>query len=250
MHEVNAKEALFYIYKMVRPFYWSFAVMLLVALAWAIDLSLRPYLLKVILDRLTHSPSHEAFRYVAYPLLTYFFLLFFHTSMFRLYNYFIEIKMIPSLHKKITNSIFSYVIEHDHYYYQNNFSGSLANKINDLKNSIPDIVRIFIDRFLSHTLGLAVAIFTLWQVRLEFALAMLFWALLFIGIAFFCSKKIQYLADKQSELGSTVTGKLVDTLSNILSVRLFSRQHKEKESLNENLQKTLQAEQNLQWFYF
>ncbi|MBS0184839.1 MAG: ABC transporter ATP-binding protein [Proteobacteria bacterium] len=250
MHEVHAKEALFYIYKMIRPFYWSFTIMLLVAIAWAIDLSLRPYLLKVILDRLNQSPSQEAFKYIAYPLLIYFFLSFFHTSMFRLYNYFVEIKMIPALHKKITNSIFSYMIKHDHSYYQNNFSGSLANKINDLKNSIPDIVRIFIDRFLSHILGLAVAIFTLWHVRIEFALAMLTWTLLFIGVAFFCSKRIQHLADKQSELGSTVTGKLVDILSNILSVKLFSRQRKEKESLNETLQEALKAERKLQWFYF
>ena len=220
------------------------------AIIFATNLSLTPYILKVILDRLSDPSVENIFTYIGGPLLIYFFLTLFMTSLFRCYDYFVQIKMIPQLRNKITSSIFSYILNHDHDYYQNNFSGSLTNKINDLTNSVPELIQISIDRFFCHILGTIIAIYTLWFVRIEFAAVMIAWIIFFCGISFFCSRKIQNLADNWSELGSSITGKIVDSLSNSLSIRLFSRQVQEKKFLNQTLKEAVAAEQKLQWYYF
>ena len=66
MQEVRATKMFLYICKMVRPFHWAIAIMFLVATIWDINLSLRPYLLKVILDKLSQSSYHKDFNYVLY----------------------------------------------------------------------------------------------------------------------------------------------------------------------------------------
>lgn len=247
---INNKQVFLFIIKMISPFFRSIMLMFLVGIVWSIDLSLRPYILKIMLNRIVEYPAHSIFEYLMLPVGVYLLMSFLHSSVFRLYSYFIEIKMIPYLRQNITKSIFDDLLKQSHYYYQNHFSGSLANKVNDLTNNIPDVIQIVIDRFFSHSLALLIATYTLWQVNIKFALVMIVWIITFIVGSLFCSKKLTHLADVWSELGSVITGKIVDALSNILSVKLFARQKQEKLSLNHTLQQSVTAEQKLGWLYF
>lgn len=250
MHEVSVKQAFAFIIKMIRPFPVGLLVMCIVALFWAVDLSLRPYLLKVILDRISDSTPAQVFTYAAGPVGLYFLLTFVVSSIFRLYDYFVAIKMIPALRQRIIQTAYAHLIGHSHAYFQNNFSGSLANKVNDLAVNVPEVVQIVIDRFLSVFLAMVFAIYTLWLVNIKFALLVLTWSVLFALISYGLSKRLHHESDRWSELGSSITGKIVDTLSNMLSVRLFARQKKEISYLNETLEATVKAEEKLQWTYF
>lgn len=248
--EINNKRVFLFIIKMISTFFGSIMLMFLVGSVWAIDLSLRPYILKIILNRIVEYPAHSIFEYLMLPVGAYLLMSFLHSSVFRLYSYFIDIKMIPYLRQNITKSIFDSLLKHSYYYYQNNFTGNLVNKVNDLANNIPDVIQIIIDRFFSHSLALIIATYTLWQVNVKFALVMLVWIITFIIGALLCSKKLTHLADLRAELVSVTTGKIVDALSNILSVKLFACQKQEKLSLNHTLQKAVTAEQKLEWLYF
>ncbi|WP_425385872.1 ABC transporter ATP-binding protein [Wolbachia endosymbiont (group A) of Barypeithes pellucidus] len=156
---------------------------------------------------------------------------------------------MPNLRKNIAESSLAMLLNQDNSYYQNNFSGSLANKVNDLTNYIPDIVQITVDRFISRSLALGIGIYFLWQVNIYFALLMLTWSALFVLSSLFLAKKITHLAGVWSELGSSITGKMVDIFSNIMSVRLFASQYQEKLSLQSTCSEAVKAEQKLQWLY-
>jgi ATP-binding cassette subfamily B protein len=247
---ITAKQVASFVIKMVRPYPASIAVMIIVAFVWAIDLSVRPYILKIILDRATDAPSDQIFDLLILPAAAYFFMSFAMSSVFRLYGYFVEIKMIPRLRQRIANTNFGKLIDQSHTFYQNSFSGGLANKINDLTYSVPEILHMVIDSFLSHFLALAIAIFTLWQVNSVFAVAMLIWSSLFIGVSLVFAPRLTRLSDNWSEISSTITGKMVDVLSNILSVRLFARKKEEGDSLNAVFETAVKAEQKLEWAYF
>lgn len=247
--DITAKQVFSYIYNETKPFRACILVMLWVAIFWSIDLSLRPYLLKVIINRLTEGAAADAFQYLTAPALAYLAMYFLMTMSFRLYGYFVEIRMIPNLRAKIANGALGLLIEKSHNYYQNHFSGSLANKVNDLTSSVPEIIQIVIDRFFSHSLALMVGIYTLWQVNYRFAIFMLLWAILFIISALLSTKRLAHLAHNWSEYGSIITGKIVDVLSNILSVRLFAAKSKEKGALAETFQGAVASEQKLQWTY-
>ena len=247
---MSVKKVFVFIFKLMRSFPLAISIMVGVTLVWAVDLSLRSYLIKVIIDRVVESPAKDLYKHLLFPALAFILISFLMSTMFRLYGYFVEIKAIPVMRRKIANQVFAYLLNHSHHYYQNQFAGSLTNKINDLTSYIPQIIQIMIDRFLGNIFGLSIAMIMLWQVNYTFALAIFIWAATFILVSFSSLKRIHRLASDYSEMGSVITGNMVDILSNILSVRLFSRKRFEKDYMNGIFTKTVQAERKLQWTYF
>lgn len=250
MTELKIKQIWSYILRSIKAFPFSIFVMFWVALVWSIDLSVRPYLIKTILNRLAEGNQADVFHYLAVPIILYLFMYVTMTTSFRAYGYFVEIKMIPRMREKIANDAVGMLLDKSHDYYQNTFSGSLTNKVNDLTSSVPDLLQIGIDRFFSHLLALLIAIFTLWQVSSIFAVAMLIWTSFFLIAALLLSSRLTKQADNWSEYGSIITGKIVDALSNILSIRLFSAKNSEKRRLSIVFDGAVKAEQKLQWSYF
>lgn len=239
-----------YIIKLSKPFPLAIFVMLCVGVLWAVDLSVRPYLLKIILNRLAASGQPDVFHYLAGPIALYLLMYFLLTTSFRVYEYFVQIKMIPKMRARIAQDAFGLLVDKSHNYYQNNFSGNLANKVNDLTNSVPDLLYILIDRFFSNFLALFIAIFTLWQVGPIFAVAMLICTSLLLLVSLAVSGRLARQADDWSEYGSIIAGKIVDALSNILSIRLFAAKISEKSILSNAFDAAVKAERKLQWSYF
>ncbi len=247
---VTSRRVLSFVMEMLRPYPAAKFVMILVASAWAIDLSLRPYLLKLMLNSAAESDVQNIFTKVAAPAIFYLAICFIMSSLYRVYDYFVSIDMIPKIRTRIANKNFGTLLGQGHPFYQNNFSGGLATKVTDLVSSTPDMIQIVFDRFLSHALALIIATYTLWQVNFSFALAMILWSTLFLTVSLLLTKRLSQQAATWSNCGSRITGKMVDVLSNSLSVRLFARKRAEKEYLDEAFQDATQAEQKLQWTYF
>ncbi len=141
-------------------------------------------------------------------------------------------------------------MEKSNTYYQNNFAGNLANKLNDLTNAIPELIHSVMDQFVPKALALIIGIYTLSQANIVFGIVMACWVTLFIGSSFMAAKYLVPLADKWSDSKSQITGKVVDMLSNILSVLLFERRKFELKNLNKSLDNAVQAETKLQYVYF
>lgn len=249
--EIKTSQVWTYILRYARPFPLSIAAMIVVAIVWSVDLSLKPYLLKTILNRLSKVGNQaHVFRDLMSPMTWYVLMCVVRTTIFRTYGYFVDITMIPKMRERIANDGFGHLIDKSHYYYQNNFSGSLANKINDLTTSVPELLQIIIDRFFGHGLALCVAIGTLWLVGPVFAIAMFLWTALFVGASFLLSDRLTKQSEAWSEYGSIITGKIVDALTNILSIRLFAAKKVEKTILHDVFDTAVKAEQKLQWSYF
>jgi ATP-binding cassette subfamily B protein len=114
---------------------------------------------------------------------------------------------------------------------------------------VPDIIHVSIYGFSLHSLAFIIAIMTLWQANILFSLFMLVWAMLFITAALLFSKHLTKFVANWSEFGSIIIGKIVDVLSNILSVRLFAHKDEEKRALKQTCQGAIDAEEKLQWSY-
>lgn len=224
--------------------------MALVALVWAIDISLSPYLLKIILNQVVDAPGSDLWVTIGGTILLYLALSFTMSTVWRLYDYFVNIKMIPEMRRSIATTAMQKLLGQSHQFYQNNFTGSLVNKVNDLVYSVPDILQIVMDRFLALFLVIIIAVFSLWQVGIAFALCMLAWAGIFVIGSLLLSGRMNKLSDDWSECGSMLTGKMVDALSNILSIRLFARRRNEIHILNNGFGKAATAEKRMQWMNF
>ena len=245
MNHADSEKTFPFILKALRPFKWTVFLMFLVAMTWALDGVFRPYLLKTMLDRVVSTPAKNIIEALLWPAVLYALSTVAVSFMFRSYDYLVEVKMAPQLRQNLTDTAFGRLVNHSHNFYQNNFAGSLANKVKDLVSGIPEMVQIAINQFFSQIMLLAFAVYALFQINLAFAIMMFVWVTCFMLLAFFFSKRIVRESDEWSELGSSMTGQIVDVLSNMLSVRLFSRQKKERSFLWETTTKVASAERRV-----
>lgn len=245
----HQKQAFTYILKVSKPFYGYLMVALASSICLAGAVSLGPYLLKVILNQVSACPATATFTCAGLPAIGYLLVTVVDYSFVLFYQYIFDIQVIPQLRNSILTTFTDTLLNHSQRYYQNQFSGGLSNKVNDLADSIPDLLQLCIERFFNNICTLIIAIGTLWYIHFKFALITLVWTVLWIGFAYISSKKLRKLSANWSESASMLTGRIVDVLSNMLSVRLFSRQTHEKALLNNTVQDCRLAEQRLERMY-
>ncbi len=226
---------------------WHILGFFLVAIFWAVDVSLRPYLLKLILDRVAIShPSYIVYQ-LMYPALIYIGLSFLFNLNFRFYSL-IRFKMMPNLKQDIIKKLAQELLAKNHYFYQDNFTGAVSAKIENIANGFCELISLFIDKFISQFLAVIFACVTMYFVHPFFCIITSGWMMLYLLVSVFCSKHIYYLSGNLSEANNNSTGNIVDMFSGMLIIRLFcSRDHEEKRVSALGL-KSMEAEKRLSWF--
>jgi len=215
----------------IKPFKFYVGLHLFVVLYNAIDLSLWPYISKLLVDKLTLTPHEQAFS-EAWPLgLLLIFFTFLPGIIWRFSDY-AWMHLTPLMKKKITNDAMDYTLQHSHNFFQNNFSGSLANKVRDLAGSTPPILARILYSFVNVVLSLIIAFFTLFYIHKLFAYALIIWAVIFILLALRISKITTPMSIAVSDQQTKIMGNLVDVLSNVVNVRFFTRSRHELNIIN------------------
>ncbi|MGZ3633100.1 MAG: ABC transporter ATP-binding protein [Parachlamydiaceae bacterium] len=219
-----------------------------VAILWASNLSLTPYAMKLIIDKISHPENSDSlFSSVMFPAFLYLGLSFTIGLVFRFYDWLI-IKTFPDMKIKIIEEMFTYVEKHSYSYFQHNFAGSLANKINDMAKSATTIIRDSIDDFLARILSLIIGCITMSLVHPYFACVLLVWCSIFMSASIILSKKAQKYSEIFSHARSTVVGKIVDSLGNILNVKLFAREDYENRYLCKHLEDVASKDRKTMWY--
>ncbi len=246
---IGSKETLRFIWNIAKQFPLGISIMIFVAMYWAAELIIESYLLKILLDRASEGALHD-FWYLGMPAMLWIVVCAGFCVVFRLYDYFVCIKMIPDMRKHIVNVAMTNLLAQSHNFYQNNFAGSLSNKTKDLIGNIPELIQIITDRFLSISLLTIMTMIMLWNVDAVFGAIMLIWVIFFMTLTALMSKQLISFSDDFSEKGSIVTGRIVDALSNIMLIKLFARNKYEKSGIEHVAHDALIAEQKVGWVYF
>lgn len=231
----------------LNQFKWIFIAQFLIAIFWAIDISLRPYLVKKIVDKITLIPSLQVFSSLTPIIILYIFTSIIIVASFRLYDWIIFCFQ-PILKKHISNVLVQHMIKHSPSFYYNHFSGSVANKINDITNAVPSIISIIIDRLFSSTLALLIAIYTVWSVNIKFAIGLTIWIAAFLFFSITMAYKAKHLSDKAAEVRSTIAGHIIDIFTNIVNICFFAKMDYEHKRLGSMYEKSIKYEQAKGWF--
>jgi ATP-binding cassette subfamily B protein len=218
------------IFSVLYPYKFYVFALLLVELVWAINSSIHPYLIKIIVDSLSHdlfdfSPlaSNSFFLFIALSVIQVF--------VFRISDY-LYAKMMPFVIKDTILLCFERVSKLPYYAFKDDFSGSIASRIYETADSIEYIFNIVVYRLISRILAFSIACFTI-SVLINNSLAIfLMAAFLFLSIFnFYLAKKPYSLSKDHMEVYILLVGNLVDIVSNILSVMLFSNRKYETKYL-------------------
>jgi len=241
MIESHALSFKHFLINLTRPYKGLFSIMALVGLTWAFTTTFTPYVLKLIIDHVVAFPGDklathpvagaDLFKTTQPYLFAYIGLWIILCINMRLLDW-TKLKLFPNLREDTMSQMFSYLNQHSHHYFQNNFSGSLINKITDMQSGVINIFTTLDDLY-AQTLGITVATITLLFIHPIFAVILLGWTIAFLIITFLFLKPIQQLSHIFAESKTTVVGKMVDSISNIVNVRLFARHRDENQSYPE-----------------
>jgi ATP-binding cassette subfamily B protein len=236
-----------FIWSFVRKQRWMFAFIMLLSLIWTLDMLFWPFYLRKIVDVLT---LYNDDRLSAWPFLKNLLILgagawIFIEGGFRLRD-FLQALAFPKIEADIRMTMFDHVQHHSPKYFNEHFSGSLANKIGDMVLTTTVILRssmmLLIPAFF--TCALTIVLFS--QMNAFLALIVGIWIVVHFTLSWFFTLKCAKYSYIHGEARSALVGKIVDSLTNNFVVNLFFRFRFEKEHIahdQKEEQKTNQAAQ-------
>ncbi len=226
--EFSSKGLIRFIWKFVLTqkayFFWIYFL----SLAWSLDATLWPYILRHIIDTLNQFDTNRS---LAWPMLKILlfggFLLWILVEVaFRIRD-FMRAHCFSKLEAQIRMAMFEHVQRHSPHYFNENFAGSLSNKINDMVTQVSIILMnlmVFLPAFA--TCVLSIVFFA--HVSGLFALILTAWIVIHYVIIFAFTPKCADYSNVHGEVRSTLAGKMIDSLTNNFAVNLFFRFRFEK----------------------
>lgn len=228
---------------------FSLIGLIAVAIVWAAYISVSPYAMKLIIDAVSDAgdDAHLLFEKIYLPALLYVGSALVLSLAFRFYDW-VVMYIYPAMRQEITQEMFDYVEGHSYNYFQSNLSGSVANKINDMARSSVTVISNLIDNFFARGLSVIVGTLTMYLVHPSFAAVVLIWGVIFMVGAIVLSKRSLKYSSDYSDARSLAVGKIVDSLSNILNVKLFAREGYESRYLQNYLGDAATKDRQLHWY--
>ncbi len=222
--------------------------LILILLYWALSQSAVAYALKWIIDSInTWDHQESIYHHLLPPMALFLGVGYSMGILFRLYDWLV-LRVIPQLRAEMVEQMFAYVSHHSYRYFQQEFSGSLGNKLSDMARNGTTVIIDFLETFFARTMMVLLAIITLTWVNACLGLIVLFWSLGCVVCALLVSKQAQQYTELAATARSRSIGKLVDALSNILTIKLFAKESFERRYLRHALGAGVQKEQIASWY--
>ncbi len=142
----------------------------------------------------------------------------------------------PRMRRSVTQELYAYLQQHSHRFITNNFAGSLAHRISDTSQGVGMALATIIFEFFPIIIKLFVTCLLLsFFASLPLAAFVAIWSVAFLTISYRLARECQPHARRHAAARSETNGKIVDSVTNLSSVRLFARLSFEREYLNKYL---------------
>ena len=241
--EISLKK---FFFQLIKPYKWYVVALFFTALYWGVNNALSPYVLKLIIDKVAAFEGDKTQIFTAItPYVTLYIVLWVLIAVDMRFLDWVRMRLFPSLRYDVINSMFTYLNQHSHRYFQNNFAGSLANKIMDMMSGMVTIFSTLDDGF-AQCIAILIAIISMLLVNPVFSLFLGLWVVAFLVITAMYFKPIRDQSNYFATAKSTVMGKVVDSVSNVANLRLFSRHAYENQLIQEAVQDTVDKDRAMQ----
>ena len=154
----------------------------------------------------------------------------------------------PQQKIRIIRELFAYLQHHSPRYFSEHFAGSLAHRISEGSIGLLEITWSLVVEMLPILVVLITSLVLLTLASPWLGLGLLLWVGAYSWLAFVLSRKAQVLASSHAQARSVTTGKIVDAVGNLSSIRLFARQGFELDYLTRYQNEEKQAAQR-SFFY-
>ncbi|HEV7874546.1 MAG TPA: ABC transporter ATP-binding protein [Enterovirga sp.] len=139
--------------------------------------------------------------------------------------------IVPQLTTMIRWRTHSYTLGHALDYFQADFAGRLANRITQAGAAIREIATTILDTMVYVAIFAIAALGLFGSISAWLALPMALWILGYIGLMRYFVPRAQIRSLANAEARSVTVGRVVDSYTNILTVKLFARGEEERSAV-------------------
>lgn len=240
----------------VRPVWPAFALLLVVGMAGSlIEVSLYAFIGSIV-DRMKDAASSATFMADNARLLLFMgFVALILRPLVSTAHDLIKNQMIsPQFSARVRWQSHRYVLRQSLGFYQNDFAGRVASKVLQTGHSLRESVIQIIDAMWFAVVQWGAALILFADADLWLTVPLMVWLVAYGVTVWYFVPRIQKLSFAASEARSRLTGRVVDSYTNILTVKLFAHAEREDESaqkaLRNLLDKHLASQRNLTFLEF
>ena len=132
-----------------------------------------------------------------------------------------------------------YLLKQSLGFYQDEFAGRIATKVMQTSLAVRETVTKLLDVMVYVIVYFLSMLVIIAQSDLRLMLPLLVWLALYIALQYYFVPKLKAVSTKQADARSTMTGRIVDSYSNISTVKLFSHTQREANYAQQGMQKFL-----------
>ncbi|MGS0690326.1 ABC transporter ATP-binding protein [Shewanella sp. 30m-9] len=122
-----------------------------------------------------------------------------------------------------------YLLKQSVSFYQNDFAGRVATKVMQTSLAVRETVTKLLDVLVYILVYFTSMVVMIAKADLRLMVPMLLWLAIYIALQFKFLPKLKKVSTEQADARSTMTGRIVDSYTNIATVKLFSHTQKEAE---------------------
>lgn len=208
----------------IKPFKLFIAGEILVSLILAIFLLLKPYIIKLTLNKIPEVIASEQYSIIILLVLLYLLSDLLTELTFIMHDWLI-FRYVPLIKRNTIKAFMQKVILYPASFYQSHNSGGIANKSADIAVGLPKLVQALLEHFFKVFLIITFSIVMVWSVNYKFGLLTLGWVLFFIAVVIYFFTESKFHMKSVASARAVLISQVVDVLTNISSVRLFSNRN-------------------------
>ncbi|WP_413495934.1 ABC transporter ATP-binding protein [Shewanella baltica] len=122
-----------------------------------------------------------------------------------------------------------YLLKQSVSFYQDDFAGRIATKVMQTSLAVRETVMKLLDVLVYILVYFTSMLVMIASADLRLVIPMLVWLSLYVGLQWYFVPKLKSVSTEQADARSTMTGRIVDSYTNITTVKLFAHTQKEAE---------------------
>jgi len=140
----------------------------------------------------------------------------------------------PKIMAEITKESFNHLHKHSYNFFNNQFVGSLVKRVNRIRSSFEDIMDRFAFDLLPTAIRVVVVAVVLFSLHFALGFAVLIWSIGFLALNYFLSLyKLKRFDLPKVQADTRLTGRLADTITNNVNIKLFAALTNENKGFDE-----------------
>lgn len=129
-----------------------------------------------------------------------------------------------------------YLLRQSVSFYQNDFAGRIATKVMQTSLAVRETVMKLLNVMIYVLVYFSAMLYYVAKADVRLIIPMLVWLVLYIALQFYFVPRLKAVASRQADARSEMTGRIVDSYSNITTIKLFSHTQREESYAKDSMQ--------------